>query len=304
MEGMRYDLEWLNVLVARLDHDLPPSRSARLEVELDRIHNELTRLPATSQRSDDQQERLLARCERLRGVLLGRRIRDRAGPFLRGASAERLLILWLEHSRLQARVAAIEATTTGDELSESLAGNPAEWAGALAVRRTELAERAEAQLQELGLEAARRPCERAAQHTRDEIIEVVAFVEDMPLRRAVSRLELAREDSEQLVGTLHRLMAASREDTSSAVHAQGRSPETGSEDQRQKEERQHGPTTDWPPGSRAWSVAANVAGRVAREAAGAPAPGTAGTADGQADRDYGSALDLPARRPDRGRAFP
>ncbi len=110
VEGMRYDLEWLNVLVARLDHDLPPSRSARLEVELDRIHNELTRLPATSQRSDDQQERLLARCERLRGVLLGRRIEIELGRSSERASAERLLILRLEHSRLQARVAAIEAT--------------------------------------------------------------------------------------------------------------------------------------------------------------------------------------------------
>ena len=134
----------------------------------------------------------------MRGVLLERRIRTELDRSTVGATPEQLLTLRLEHSRLQARVSAIEPTNDGDGHPLWLGGDPAEWADALSIRRIELADRAGAQLQELGLAEARRPCERAAQHTRDEISEMIAFLEDMPLRRAVSRLELARQDLAQL----------------------------------------------------------------------------------------------------------
>ena len=42
VEGLRTDLEWLSVLVARLDRDPPVSRTASLEVDLERVHNGLT----------------------------------------------------------------------------------------------------------------------------------------------------------------------------------------------------------------------------------------------------------------------
>ena len=56
VEGLRYDLESLSVLVAWLDRDPPPSRTARLEVELERVHNGLARFPDPRHRPDDQRE--------------------------------------------------------------------------------------------------------------------------------------------------------------------------------------------------------------------------------------------------------
>ena len=43
------------------------------------------------------------------------------------------------------------------------------------------------------------PCRRIAQSALDEVGETIAFLEDMPLRRAVKRLKLVRDDLERLV---------------------------------------------------------------------------------------------------------
>src|SRR5208337_2759124 len=137
-----------SVLVARLDCDPPVSRTASLEVELERVHNGLTLMAEPRHRPDSERECLLARCERMRGVLLERRIRTELGRSTVGATPEQLLTLRLEHSRLQARVSALESTNDGDGHPLWLGGDPAEWAGALSLRRIELADRAGAQLQE------------------------------------------------------------------------------------------------------------------------------------------------------------
>jgi hypothetical protein len=208
VEALRADLEWLNVIVARLDRDPPPSRTTRLEVELERVHNGLTLRADPQRQPGTEDECLLARCDRLRGVLLERRIRTELGRSTAGASPEQLLTLRLEHSRLQARAAALEQDGEDDGHPLWLGGDPAEWADALAIRRIELADRAAAQLRELGLAEARRPCERAAQHARDEIGEMIAFLEDLPLSRAVSRLELAGQDLKQLTVILRGLAAS------------------------------------------------------------------------------------------------
>ncbi len=157
VEGLRTDLEWLGVLIARLDGDPPPSRTARLEVELERVRNVLMLLSEPRQRTDSELECLLARCERMRGVLLERRIRSELGTSTTGTTPERLLMLRLEHSRLQARVAALESTSDTDGHRSYFGGDPAEWADALAIRRIELADRAWAQLQEMGLAEAPDP---------------------------------------------------------------------------------------------------------------------------------------------------
>ncbi|HMF37173.1 MAG TPA: hypothetical protein VKF17_11055, partial [Isosphaeraceae bacterium] len=139
VEGLRADLEWLSVLVARLDRDPTPSRTAALEVELERVHNGLTLWAEPRRRPDAGGECLLARCERMRGVLLERRIRTELGRSTVGATPEQLLMLRLEHSRLQARVSALEPTSVGDGHPLWLGGDPAEWADALSIRRIELA---------------------------------------------------------------------------------------------------------------------------------------------------------------------
>jgi len=210
VEALRGDLEWLSVLVARLDREAPPSSTAALEVELERVRNGLTLSAEPRQRRDADGECLLARCERMRGVLLERRVRRELGRSTAGAAPQRLLALRLEQSKLQARVSSLEPTNDGDGHPRWLGGDSEEWADALSIRRIELADRAGARLQEMGLTEARRPCERAAQHARDEISEMIAFLEDMPLRRAVSWLELARQDLAQLTIILRRLAVTSR----------------------------------------------------------------------------------------------
>ena len=132
-------------------------------------------------------------------------------------------------------MAAIEPTSDGDGHPPWLGGDPTEWADALSIRRIELADRAAAQLQEMGLTEARRPCERAAQHTRDEISEMIAFLEDMPLRRAVSWLELARQDLAQLTIILRRLAATPRSEPAPEGQAQAESSDRDSESQLQEE---------------------------------------------------------------------
>ncbi len=203
-EGLRGDLEWLSVLIARLDGEPPPRPTATLEVQLERIHHELS-LSAEPQRpSDPELERLRGRCERLRWVLLERRVRRELSSSTTGAPPERLLAARLKLSRLQARVCSLEPVEDDEGNPRWLGGDPEEWSEALSIRRIELADRAATRLQEMDLSEARRPCERAAQTVQDEISEMIAFLEDMPLRRAVKRLELARDDLEQFILLLRR----------------------------------------------------------------------------------------------------
>jgi hypothetical protein len=204
VEGLRGDLDWYSAIIARLDGEPLPSRIAALEVELDRVHNQLALKAQADSTPDTELGRLLGRCERLRGVLLERRARRELSMSTAEAPAERLLALRLHLSRLQARVASLEQVDDDDGHPRWLGGDPEEWAEALSIRRIELADRAAAELQGKDLTESRKPCERAAQAASDEVSEMIAFLEDMPLRRAVKRLELAREDLDQVTLILRR----------------------------------------------------------------------------------------------------
>jgi hypothetical protein len=208
VEGLRGDLDWYSAIIARLDHEPPPCRTAALEVDLDRVHNQLVSTPQPDSGPDPELGRLLGRCERLRGVLLERRVRRELGTSTAGAPAERLLAQRLHFSRLQARVASLEPACDDNGHPCWLGGDPQEWAEALSIRRIELADRAQDELREKDVTESRWPCERAAQTAQDEICEMIAFLEDMPLRRAIKRLELAREDLEQLILILRRQASA------------------------------------------------------------------------------------------------
>jgi hypothetical protein len=203
-EGLRGDLEWLSVLVAWLDGEPAPRPTATLEVQLKRIHHELGPSVEPHLQVDPEHERLRRRCERLRWVLLERRIRRELSASTNGAGPERLLAKRLQLSRLQARVASLEPVKDDEGHTQWLGGDPTEWSEALSIRRIELADQAATCLQGMDLTEARRPCERAAQTIMDEISEMIAFLEDMSLDRAVCRLELAREDLEQLTLLLRR----------------------------------------------------------------------------------------------------
>jgi hypothetical protein len=220
IEGLRSDVDWLSSLIARLDQERSPSRTAALEVELERAVRDIAPEGPDVPRPDPEQERLLGRCQRLRGVLLERRVRREIGWSTAGLPPERLLAMRIQLSRLQARVAALEPAEDENDHARWAGGDPREWAEALSIRRIELADRATSQLQQMGLCESRRPCERAAQMAQDEISEMIAFVEDMPLRWAVTRLELAREDLEQLIIALRGLAGAPRPEPQIAVPAQ------------------------------------------------------------------------------------
>ncbi|WP_165228910.1 ion transporter [Aquisphaera insulae] len=188
VHGMRGDLEWLSDVVARLDGEPASVATAALEVDLGRIDHDLRAASAAGRPEQlRERDRLIAWADALRRLLLGRRVRRELAWPAAGMPPERLLTMRLQLSRLEATV---EALDDGERSRE--------WAEALAVRRADLADRAAAAFRSMDPADARRHCDRCVQATQDEVSEAIAFVEDMPLRRAVSRLELAGQDLDQL----------------------------------------------------------------------------------------------------------
>jgi hypothetical protein len=237
VEGLRGDVEWLSALISRLDREPPPLATAYLEVELEHVHGSLK--PSAVRPEDHagpERNRLRARCERMRGVLLERRIRRELGRNFTSTTPDQMLERRLQLSRLQARVASLEPIEEGE--ARWLGGDPEEWAEALSVRRVELADQAAEALDELGLVEARLPCEQASQAIQDEISEAIAFLEDMPLRRAVRRLELAQQDIEQLSILLRNVAApAHRERPGGPTPAEAEAPPDPAEEETHWEER-------------------------------------------------------------------
>lgn len=210
VEGMRGELDWLSSLVARLDGERAPSRIAHLEIEIDRVRNELTEHTASATRPDPELDRLIGRCERLRGILLERRVRRELERSTAEMVPERLLAMRMQLSRSQSRVEALEPVEDGDGRAYGSGGDPRGWAEALTSRRLELARRAVGALEAMSLAESRRPCERAVQTAQDDISEMIAFVEDLPPRCAVKRLELTIEDLSQLILILRGLKSGAR----------------------------------------------------------------------------------------------
>jgi hypothetical protein len=211
VEGMRCDLEWLSALIARLDREPMPSPTAALEADLHRLRKGLSLAAAQERWVDPDHERLIARCDRMESMLLERRVRSELSLASTDAGPERLLAMRLELSRLQARVSSLEPIKESDGRLHWPGGDPEQWREELAVRRLELADRAAGELLEMEFADAHRPCEQAAQAAHDEVSETIAFLEDMPLRRAVKRLELAQQDLDQLTIILRRRAEAPAE---------------------------------------------------------------------------------------------
>ena len=300
-EGLRGDLEWLSVLIARLDGEPPPRPTAALEVQLERIHHELS--PSAGPRSSTRPGRRAA-ARPMRAVAVGSPgAKGPQGALVvdhPGASPERLLAERLQLSRLQARVASLEPVEDDEGNPQWLGGDPDEWSEALSIRRIELADRAATQLQEMELAEARRPCERAAQTTQDEISEMIAFLEDMPLRRAVSRAgacprgpgpahhssSAARRPLPTARGLTRPLLRRGSHATARTRSRKPRSRRCARRIGRQVRELQR--------------LRRRVRGRVAGETAGAAARESARPAAGQGHRDRGALADPHSPGADRG----
>ncbi len=209
IEGLRTDLEWFSVLVARIDQETPHPVATWLDVELDRLRSWLG--TAVASERDPRDEPVRAGCERLQAVLLERRIERELARTPVGMSADGLWAERFHLSRLQTQVETLvlsqAANRPGERISKStgpepglpvFAASPINRLAALERRRTQLADDAFDRISALDLASRDESCERIVRTAADEVGETLAFLEDMPLRRAVTRLKLMREDLERL----------------------------------------------------------------------------------------------------------
>jgi hypothetical protein len=200
IEGLRADLEWWSAVVARLDGDIAPPAAVWIDVELEHVRGSFQR--AEDLHPDPRDDPVRGRCEQLRAILLERRARRELARPLHGASAEQPWAHRLHLSRLQAQVAALELAASPDSLEPApSAEGPRQWLAELSLRRAELADAADEQMISLPPRSRRQPCAAIVRAALDETGEMIAFLEQMPARRAVKRLELAREDLEKLAGS-------------------------------------------------------------------------------------------------------
>ncbi|MDG3006988.1 hypothetical protein [Paludisphaera mucosa] len=223
LDAIRGDLEWFGLLLDRLEGDPGPGPAAWLEVELAKVRRLLEDEPRRP-KARARRAALRARCERMRGILLERRVRKELDAALEEAAPERLAAVRNKLSRLQARVGALEPVADAADDSASDSGShptidpdverpgddPVAWTKALAARRAEVAERIDESLLAMPPAQASAACARIVQGARDELAEMIAFLQDAPMRRAVLRLETAEEDMDRLTATMQTLRRAGR----------------------------------------------------------------------------------------------
>jgi hypothetical protein len=192
LEALRADLEWLSIVVARLDHEAPQAPTVWLDIELERLRGSLS--PPDGRHPDPRDEPVRVRCERMKAGLLERRVRRELARPMLGASPERPWAQRFHLSRLQAQVAAL------DLASDAVPGpdGPGDWLEDLGRRRAALADAADDRMTALPPAGRREACSAIFRVAFDEIGEMTAFLEQMPPRRAVRRLELAQEDLDRL----------------------------------------------------------------------------------------------------------
>ena len=106
IEGLRTDLEWLSMLVARVDGETPHPVSAWLDVELQRLRSWLGTAPGHD--LDPRDESLRAGCGRMQAILLRRRIDRELARSSVGWSADGLWAERFHLSRLQTQVETLE----------------------------------------------------------------------------------------------------------------------------------------------------------------------------------------------------
>lgn len=219
MDALRSDLEWFGLMLDRLEGEHGPGPAAWIEVELAKVRRLLEDEPRRP-KARARRASLRARCERMRGVLLERRVRKELEAAFEDATPDRLASVRNKLSRLQARVGAMEPIGEAPDVPPAQEGvepdyemrgeDPEAWTAALAARRVEVADRIDERLAEMPPDEAAESCARIVQGARDELAEMIAFLQDAPLRRAVLRLETAEEDVDRLGDSIQALRRAGR----------------------------------------------------------------------------------------------
>ena len=226
IEGLRSDLEWLSTVVSSLDQETTHPVTVWIDVELERLRGWMGTVPGPT--ADPRDQALRAGCERLQTILLDRRIRGEVVRSASGLSPEELWAERFQLSRLQTQVESLDPKPTarfperetdplnggGEARTEPLRPSeprpprsedrPAEWLATLERRRAELADQALDRLESLEFQDRAEACQHIVQSAVDEVGETVAFLEDMPLRRAVRRLRVMRDDLERLSASCRR----------------------------------------------------------------------------------------------------
>ncbi|HKI20165.1 MAG TPA: ion transporter, partial [Isosphaeraceae bacterium] len=202
IEGLRADLEWLSVGVARLDQEAPHPLTAWLDVELERLRGSLC--PSADRHSDPRDRSLYAACEQTQAIVLERRVQHELTRPVAGLSLEALWAHRFQLSRLQAQVANLDLASPVEGHPSVLAEGPDQWLITLERRRADLAAAADDLFSKMARRDRLEPCTQIVQAAYDEVGETIAFLEGMPLPRAVKRLNLVRDDLETLVDSCRR----------------------------------------------------------------------------------------------------
>ncbi len=202
LEALRADLEWLSLVVARLDGEAPLAPTVWLDIELERLRGSLS--PSDGWHPDTRDEPVRTRCEHMKAALLERRVRRELARPLLGATPESLWVQRFQLSRLQAQVAALDLSPAASPGPASGPEKPEDWLEALGRRRAELAGAADDRMAALPPSGRRESCTAIIQTGFDEIGEMTAFLGQIPPRRAVRRLELAEEDLDRLAESCRR----------------------------------------------------------------------------------------------------
>jgi len=195
-EGLRTDLEWFGSTLANLERDKPPPLAALLDVELERLRSSLK---TPDERYPDPRDEALRRdCERMQATVLGRRLRYELMRPVNGSGPEALWMQRFHLSRLQAQFSALDVVHEPEPGRDTPAEDADEWLVAVVRRRAEVAAAVDNLVANLPPCDRVEPCRRIVQAAFDEVGETIAFLEDMSLRRTVTRLELVQDDLERI----------------------------------------------------------------------------------------------------------
>ena len=200
-EGFRADLDWFSILISRLDQEEPHAPALLIELELTRLMRSLDDFPGT--RVGTGHDQILAGRDRLRGLLLARKIEIEL--LIEPETPEDAWHVRLRLTRLQAQAKSLGLDTRESSTMAS------DWLGRLESRRTALADRVDRDLETVPSDRRAATCQALVQIVRDEVGETAAFIEDLPRRPAVARLELLKHDVDRVAQTCHRIARETHE---------------------------------------------------------------------------------------------
>jgi hypothetical protein len=210
IEGLRADVEWLGLIISRLDEEVPYPITAWMDVELERLRGSLC--PPAERRADPRDVELAALCDKAQARVLTRRVERELGRAFESSEPESSWSQRFQLSRLQAQVVGLGETPDAHSPPPSATAEFQPAVESLRRRRSDLAARTDERILALPFVDRVEPCKRIVDSAIDEATETIAMVEGAPLARAVRRLALMRGDLEALAKSCDRWREKTVED--------------------------------------------------------------------------------------------